>query len=53
MEVTNLLGQRVYSGSAKDNFRNELNLSNLPAGIYSLKVKSGSDYFQQQISIVK
>jgi hypothetical protein len=53
VEVTNLLGQRVYTGAAKDNFRNDLDLSTLASGIYTLKVKNGSEYTMQQISIVK
>ena len=53
VEVTNLLGQRVYAGTAHDNLRNELNISGLAAGIYSLKVKNGSEYMQQQLSIMK
>ena len=53
VEVTNLLGQRVYTGTAKDNFRNEVDLSSLAAGIYSLRVRNGEEYTVQQISIVK
>ena len=53
VEVTNLLGQRVYTGTAKDNFRTDVNLSALANGIYSLKVRNGSEYTVQQISIVK
>ena len=53
VEVTNLLGQRVYTGSAKDNFRSEVDLSSLASGIYSLKVRNGDEFTQQQISIVK
>jgi hypothetical protein len=53
VEITNLLGQRVYSGTAKDNFTNKLDLSGLASGIYTLKVKNGSEYTMQQISIVK
>jgi hypothetical protein len=53
VEVTNMLGQRVYAGTAKDNFTNTLNLSTLASGIYTLKVKNGSEYSVQQISIVK
>jgi hypothetical protein len=53
VEVTNSLGQRVYAGTAKDNFRNDLDLSGLASGIYTLKVKNGSEYTIQQISIVK
>ena len=53
VEVTNLLGQRVYTGTAKDNFRNDVDLSSLANGIYSLKVRNGEEYTMQQISIVK
>jgi hypothetical protein len=53
VEVTNMLGQRVYTGTAKDNFRNTLDLSTLASGIYSIKVRNGEEYTQQQISIVK
>jgi hypothetical protein len=53
VEVTNMLGQRVYTGSAKDNFRNTVDLSTLASGIYTLKVRNGEEYTQQQISIVK
>lgn len=53
VEVTNLLGQRVYSGTAKDNLRTLVDLSALPSGIYSLKVRNGGEFTMQQISIVK
>ncbi|MCI1189332.1 T9SS type A sorting domain-containing protein [Hymenobacter sp. DH14] len=53
VEVTNLLGQRVYTGTAKDNLRTVVDLSNLTSGIYSLKVRNGEEFTMQQISIVK
>jgi hypothetical protein len=53
VEVTNMLGQNVYTGKAKDNFTNSLNLTSLASGIYTLKVKNGTEYSVQQISIVK
>jgi|GEM_PF-826564 len=53
VEVTNMLGQTVYTGKAKDNFTNSLNLTSLASGIYTLKVKNGNEYSVQQISIVK
>ena len=53
VEVTNLLGQRVYTGTAKDNFRTAVDLSALASGIYSLKVRNGGEFTMQQISIVK
>ncbi|MDQ2769986.1 MAG: choice-of-anchor J domain-containing protein, partial [Bacteroidota bacterium] len=53
VEVSNMLGQRVYSGTAKDNLRNTVDLSGLTSGIYTLKVRNGQEFTQQQISIVK
>ncbi len=53
VEVTNLLGQRVFTGTAADNFRTELNLTLLAPGLYSLKVRNGAEFTQQQIAIVK
>ncbi|OON66800.1 T9SS type A sorting domain-containing protein [Hymenobacter sp. CRA2] len=53
VEVTNLLGQRVYSGSAKDNFENRLDLSNLANGLYTLKLSQGDQYMTRSISIRK
>jgi hypothetical protein len=53
VEVTNSLGQRVYAGAAKDNARTELDLSHLASGVYTLKVKNGSEYTIQQLAIVK
>ncbi|MBF9143829.1 T9SS-dependent choice-of-anchor J family protein [Hymenobacter properus] len=53
VEVTNMLGQRVYTGTAKDNFQNSVNLSGLQSGIYSITVRNGQEYTQQQIAIVK
>ncbi|GAA4032390.1 hypothetical protein GCM10022409_15800 [Hymenobacter glaciei] len=53
VEVTNLLGQRVYTGTAKDNLRTVVDLSALTSGIYSLKVRNGQEFTMQQISIVK
>ncbi|WP_310398027.1 T9SS-dependent choice-of-anchor J family protein [Hymenobacter sp.] len=53
VEVTNMLGQRVYAGTAKDNLRTALDLSGLASGIYNLKVRNGEEYTMQQIAIVK
>ena len=53
VEVVNNLGQRVYAGTARDNFTNRLDLSRLAAGLYHLKVRTGSDYLMRQLSIVK
>ncbi len=53
VEVVNTLGQRVYAGSARDNFTTQLDLSNLANGLYHLKVKNGNEYLVRQISIVK
>ncbi len=53
VEVTNQLGQRVYTGTARDNNTTKLDLSNLAAGIYHLQVRNGEEYTSSQISIVK
>ncbi|MGI4740367.1 MAG: T9SS type A sorting domain-containing protein [Janthinobacterium lividum] len=53
VEVVNNLGQRVYVGTARDNYTNSLDLSRLATGLYHLKVRTGDDYMMRQISIVK
>jgi hypothetical protein len=53
VEVVNNLGQRVYVGTARDNFTNPLDLSRLATGLYHLKVRTGDNYMLRQISIVK
>jgi hypothetical protein len=53
VEVVNNLGQRLYTTTARDNFTTTLDLSNLANGLYHLKVKNGSEYLVQQISVVK
>ncbi len=53
VEVVNTLGQRVYAGTARDNFTTTLDLSNLANGLYHLKIKNGAEYMQRQISVVK
>jgi hypothetical protein len=53
VEVVNNLGQRVYVGTARDNFTNKLDLSRLATGLYHLKVRNGDEYMLRQISIVK
>ncbi|RYY13129.1 MAG: T9SS type A sorting domain-containing protein [Cytophagaceae bacterium] len=53
VEVTNNLGQRVYTGAARDNFTTQLDLSRLAAGLYHLKVKNGDEYLVRQLSIAK
>lgn len=51
--VTNTLGQRVYTGSARDNYTNKLDLSSLAPGIYYLQVRNGSEYTTSRVSIAK
>ena len=53
LEVLNMLGQRVYTGTAKDNFSTAVDLSGLAAGIYTLTLRNGQEYTQQKISIMK
>jgi hypothetical protein len=51
--VTNTLGQQVYTGLARDNYSNKLDLSNLAPGIYYLQVRNGDEQMTSRISIVK
>ncbi|MCC2547505.1 choice-of-anchor J domain-containing protein [Hymenobacter sp. BT175] len=53
VEITNALGQVVFTGSARDNFNNKLDLSKVAAGLYTLKVKSGNDYTIRNLMIQK
>lgn len=51
--VTNTLGQQVYTGTARDNFTNKLNLTNLAPGLYSLQIRNGDETMTRQLAIVK
>jgi hypothetical protein len=53
VSVTNMLGQTVHTAVLKDNFTNEVNLSNLANGMYLLKVQTGADYTVRQLTITK
>jgi hypothetical protein len=44
VEVSNLLGQRVYAGALRDNFTNQLDLSCLTNGLYTVKITRGNGY---------
>ncbi|MGI4863994.1 MAG: choice-of-anchor J domain-containing protein [Janthinobacterium lividum] len=51
--VVNNLGQRVYAGTARDNFTTQIDLSRLAGGLYHLQVKNGDEYMVRQIAILK
>lgn len=53
VQVLNSLGQVVHKATVRDNFENKLNLSNLAAGVYTLKVKAGDEYMVRQLSLTK
>ena len=53
VQVTNTLGQRVYTGTARDNYTNRLDLGGLAPGIYFLQVRNGEERMTSQVSIVK
>jgi hypothetical protein len=53
VSVINTLGQTVYTSSLKDNFTNEVNLSSLSNGIYTLKVQTGSEFTSRQLVLTK
>jgi hypothetical protein len=43
----------VYTGTARDNFTNPLNLSSLAPGLYHLQVRNGAETMTRQLAIVK
>ncbi|WP_324672938.1 T9SS type A sorting domain-containing protein [Hymenobacter sp. GOD-10R] len=51
VQVSNLLGQTVYTGTAKNEATNTLNLANLASGVYNLKVQNGDQYTIQKLVI--
>jgi hypothetical protein len=51
--VTNALGQQVYTGTARDNYTNRLNLGSLAPGLYYLQVRNGDETMTRQLAIVK
>lgn len=51
--VTNALGQQVYTGAARDNYTNRLDLSSLAPGLYHLQVRNGDETMTRQLAIVK
>ena len=53
VQVVNTLGQRVYTGSARDNYTNRLDLSALAPGIYHLLVRDGDDFVTRQLAIAR
>ena len=53
IRVTNALGQQVYTGAARDNYTNRLDLSSLAPGLYHLQVRNGDETMTRQLAIVK
>jgi Secretion system C-terminal sorting domain/Fibronectin type III domain/CARDB len=53
VQVTNALGQVVHKAQVRDNFANQLNLSELAAGIYTVKVQMGNEFSVRQLSLTK
>jgi hypothetical protein len=53
VRVTNTLGQVVYTGAARDNYTNRLDLNTLAPGIYHLQVRNGDETMTRQLAIVK
>jgi hypothetical protein len=51
--VTNALGQQVYTGAARDNYTNRLDLGGLAPGLYYLQVRNGAETMTRQLAIVK
>ncbi|WP_223651661.1 T9SS type A sorting domain-containing protein [Hymenobacter psoromatis] len=53
VQVTNVLGQAVYTGTARDNYTNRLDLSGLAPGFYHLQVRNGEETMTRQLAISK
>ncbi|OON66799.1 T9SS type A sorting domain-containing protein [Hymenobacter sp. CRA2] len=53
VEITNMLGQRVFQSTVRDNFENKLRLDALANGMYVLKVKAGNEFTIRNLSIQK
>jgi hypothetical protein len=51
VEIVNMLGQRVYAGTARDNFITRLNVASLASGRYILKVQSADGYAVRAIQV--
>lgn len=53
VEVTNMLGQRVHTSTVRDNAVKTIDLSNLANGMYTVKVRNGSEFMMRTISVQK
>lgn len=51
VQVSNLLGQVVYTGSARNESTSTLDLSRVAAGVYNLSVQAGDQYTVQKLVI--
>ena len=51
VSVSNLLGQLVHTTTVKNESSNQLNLSKLAPGIYTLKVQNGDDFMLRKLVI--
>ena len=51
VQVSNVLGQRVFAGTARDNATTKLDLSHLAPGLYHLRVRNGDETLVRQLSI--
>ena len=53
VQVLNTLGQTVHTAQLRNNAENQLNLSQLAAGIYTVKVQAGNEFTVRQLSLTK
>jgi hypothetical protein len=51
VSITNLLGQQVHTTTVKNESNNQLDLSKLAAGIYTLKVQNGDEFMLRKLVI--
>ncbi|MBD2713981.1 T9SS type A sorting domain-containing protein [Microvirga sp. STR05] len=53
VEIINMLGQVVHTSAVRDNAQNKLDLSSLSNGMYTVRIKSGSEYTIRQLALTK
>ena len=49
MEIYSLLGNRIYSSNGLELSQKIIDISEMPAGIYIISIKSGNDFFYHKL----
>ncbi len=53
VEILNILGENVFAENVFNESKREINLTNIPSGIYFVKVFDGDNYYSNKIFIEK